>query len=106
VAIGVYRIVQEALTNIVKYAHAKSVSVDLGMADDLLTLLVEDDGVGIADGAQNNLLSHGISGMRQRVRALHGEFSIGRRPDGGTIIELSIPLDRAPRAAAGTPSQP
>jgi signal transduction histidine kinase len=101
VAIGVYRIVQEALTNIVKYARATSVSVDLGMADDLLTLLVEDDGVGIADGAQNNLLSHGISGMRQRVRALHGEFAIGRRPEGGTIIELSIPLDRAPSATAG-----
>jgi signal transduction histidine kinase len=40
---------------------------------------VEDDGIGIPDDAQNNLLSHGISGMRQRVRALHGEFSISSR---------------------------
>ena len=105
VAIAVYRIVQEALTNIVKYASAKSVSVDLGMAEGLLTLLVEDDGIGIAEGAQNNQLSHGISGMRQRVRALHGDFSIAQRPEGGTIIELSIPLERTPPADIGAASQ-
>jgi signal transduction histidine kinase len=104
VAITVYRIVQEALTNIVKYAQAKAVNVDLGMADDMLTLLVEDDGIGIADGAQNNQLSHGISGMRQRVRALHGDFSIRRRPEGGTIVELSIPLDRTPPSSVGADS--
>ena len=105
VAIAVYRIVQEALTNIVKYARAKSVSVDLGMADGLLTLLVEDDGIGIAEGAQYNQLSHGISGMRQRVRALHGDFSIARRAEGGTIIEVSIPLDRAFHTVNGPPPQ-
>jgi signal transduction histidine kinase len=64
-SIALFRIVQEALTNIVKYARAKNVSVDLGMTDDAITLLVEDDGIGIPDDAQNNLLSHGISGMRQ-----------------------------------------
>ena len=36
-------------------------------------------------------MSHGIAGMRQRVRALHGEFSIARRPEGGTMIEVNIP---------------
>jgi signal transduction histidine kinase len=90
-SIALYRILQEALTNIVKYAHAKHVSVDLGVGDDTITLLIEDDGVGIADDAQNNLLSHGIAGMRQRVRALRGEFSISRRPEGGTVIEVNIP---------------
>ncbi len=93
VSIALFRIVQEALTNIVKYARAKNVSVDLGMTADTITLLVEDDGIGIPDDAQNNLLSHGISGMRQRVRALHGEFSIVRRAEGGTLIEVGIPLD-------------
>jgi signal transduction histidine kinase len=99
VAIALYRIVQEALTNIVKYAQAKHVSVDLGLTSDTLTLLVEDDGIGISEDAQNNLLSHGISGMRQRVRALHGDFSIVRRPEGGTLIEVNVPL------SAYTPSQ-
>ena len=100
VAIALYRILQEALTNIVKYAKAKSVSVDLGMGEDDVTLLIEDDGIGIPEDAQNNLLSHGIAGMRQRVRALHGEFSISRRPQGGTLIEVNVPIVQALPAPA------
>ena len=96
ISIALYRILQEALTNIVKYARAKNVTVDLGITDDTITLLIDDDGVGIPDSAQHNLLSHGISGMRQRVRALHGEFTISRRPEGGTLIEVSIPLPSRP----------
>jgi signal transduction histidine kinase len=99
VSIALYRILQEALTNIVKYARAKNVSVDLGLSEDSITLLIEDDGIGIPDGAQNNLLSHGISGMRQRVRALHGEFSIARRSEGGTIIEVNLPRERLSQTA-------
>ena len=97
-SIALYRILQEALTNIVKYAHAKNVHVDLGASSDNVTLLIEDDGIGIPPDAQSNRLSHGISGMRQRAKALHGEFSIGRRPEGGTRIEVNIPLDRQPDA--------
>ncbi|MCC6195281.1 MAG: CHASE3 domain-containing protein [Burkholderiales bacterium] len=96
ISIALYRILQEALTNILKYARAKNVSVDLGVAEDMVTLLIEDDGVGIPDDAQFNLLSHGIVGMRQRVRALRGDFAIARRPEGGTMIEVNIPLGRAP----------
>jgi signal transduction histidine kinase len=96
-SIALYRILQEALTNIVKYAQARRVSVDLGLTADTVTLLIEDDGVGIPDDAQNNLLSHGIAGMRQRVRALRGEFSIARRAEGGTVIEVSIPLRQETR---------
>ncbi len=95
-SIAIYRIVQEALTNIVKYARARSVNVDLRMSGDTLTLLIEDDGVGISPGAQSNHLSHGIAGMRQRVRALHGEFAIARRAEGGTMIEVIIPIAPTP----------
>ena len=101
-AIALYRIVQEALTNIVKYAGAKNVTVDLALTDDDVTLLIEDDGIGIPDDAQSNRLSHGIAGMRQRVKAMHGEFSIGRRPEGGTIIEVNIPTPRQRDPEAGT----
>jgi signal transduction histidine kinase len=94
VSIALYRILQEALTNIVKYAQAANVNVDLGVTSDTVTLLIEDDGIGIPEDAQNNLLSHGIAGMRQRVRALHGEFSIARRPEGGTLIEVNVPLGK------------
>ena len=104
VAIALYRIVQEALTNIVKYARARQVQVDLEAGPDGITLLVTDDGVGIPDDAQSNRLSHGIAGMRQRVRALHGEFWIGRRAEGGTRIQVGLPAPRSPDAtAAETP---
>ena len=91
-AIALYRIVQEALTNIVKYASAKNVRVALERLPDNLRLTIEDDGVGIRDDAQSNRLSHGIVGMRQRVKALRGEFSIGRREEGGTRIQVAIPI--------------
>jgi signal transduction histidine kinase len=97
VSIALYRILQEALTNIVKYARAQKVDVDLGLGSDAVTLLIEDDGIGIAEKAPSNRLSHGIVGMRQRVKALHGTFSIGRRPEGGTLIEVNIPLERQPQ---------
>jgi signal transduction histidine kinase len=96
VSIAIYRIVQEALTNIVKYARARNVTVDLGASGDMVTLLIEDDGVGISPDAQSNHLSHGIAGMRQRVRALHGNFAIVRRAEGGTMIEVTIPIAPAP----------
>ena len=99
VSIALYRILQEALTNIVKYARAKNVNVDLVYAADTITLMIEDDGVGIPDNAQNNRLSHGISGMRQRVKALRGEFAIRQRPEGGTMIEVNIPVEPQPDAA-------
>jgi len=102
-AIALYRITQEALTNIVKYANAKSVSVDLVIADDNIALVISDDGVGIDDSAQDNLLSHGITGMRQRVSALRGDFSIRRGANGGTQIEISVPLTAEAHGPAGRP---
>ena len=59
--------------------------------------------------AETNALSHGISGMRQRVRALKGDFRIRGRPGAGTVIEVHIPLDvTMPRGTkkAGTASAP
>jgi signal transduction histidine kinase len=106
-SIAVYRIVQEALTNIVRYAEAKHVSVDLLRGDGSWTLVVSDDGIGIAEAASRNRLSHGINGMRQRARALGGEFSIRGRPGEGTVIEVTVPVpprgDTAPGPAGDAP---
>jgi signal transduction histidine kinase len=101
VTIALYRIVQEALTNIVKYAKARHVDVDLVQSSEEVSLVIQDDGVGLPAGADTNVLSHGISGMRQRVRALGGEFSIRGKPRAGTTIEVNIPLKPAP-GSAGT----
>jgi signal transduction histidine kinase len=104
VSIAVYRIVQEALTNVVKYAKARHVDVDLVQSADAVSLVLQDVGVGLPTGADTNALSHGISGMRQRVRALGGEFRIRGKPRAGTTLELTIPL-KAPPAPA-TPLLP
>ncbi len=117
VSIALYRIVQEALTNVVKYANARHVSVDLLRDAEGVSLIVQDDGRGLPSGAANARLSHGIVGMRQRVRALKGEFRINGRPGAGTTIEVIIPLtaaEAAPeiepaptvrvRSAAGSPA--
>ncbi|MBU6483437.1 MAG: CHASE3 domain-containing protein [Betaproteobacteria bacterium] len=100
VSIALYRIVQEALTNIVKYANARHVDIDLGRGDDGISLVIEDDGRGLPAGAATDRLSHGIIGMRQRVRAFNGDFRISSRAGAGTRIEVFIPL-----AADGTAPQ-
>jgi signal transduction histidine kinase len=108
-AIALFRIVQEALTNVVRYAKAKKVEIDLVQAGDTLSLVISDDGIGIPEGAQNNRLSHGISGMRHRVRALRGEFSIHGTPGRGTMIEVTLPMpgdDATPPAAATDVTRP
>jgi signal transduction histidine kinase len=107
VAIALYRIVQEALTNVVKYAKAKTVSVELLRTESGVSVIIEDDGIGLPVGAESNALSHGITGMRQRVRALQGEFAIRGRKGAGTTIEVHIPLQPdAPLTKAGAATAP
>jgi signal transduction histidine kinase len=101
VSIAVYRIVQEALTNIVKYASARAVDVELLGDDDGVSLIVHDDGSGLPAGVESNRLSHGIIGMRQRVRALNGTFNISSHAGSGTTIEVVIPLPKPPAQRAG-----
>jgi len=104
VSIVLYRIVQEALTNVVKYAKAKNVNVELLRTDSGVSVIFEDDGIGLPVGAETNALSHGISGMRQRIRALKGEFRIHGRPGIGTTIEVHVPL--SPQAISAKPPTP
>ena len=91
-SIAIYRIVQEALTNVIKYARAKRVTIDLIRSPGSVSLSFADDGVGLPDDALSNHLSHGIAGIRQRVRALHGEFSIRGTPGEGTLIDVDLPV--------------
>ena len=98
VSIVVYRILQEALTNIVKHAKATRVDVELTVAPDIVTLTIRDNGIGISDNAQQNALSHGLAGMRQRARAIHGKLAITRLPAGGTCVELRVSLEPSPQA--------
>jgi signal transduction histidine kinase len=95
VSIAIFRIVQEAMTNVVKYAKAKRVTVDLVRSAGGISLHFRDDGIGLPPSAPANRLSHGIAGIRQRVRALNGEFRIEGSPGAGTTIEVHLPLGEA-----------
>lgn len=91
---AVYRIFQEALTNITRHAKATEVRTVLKEEGKSLDLLVIDNGTGIINGNGNGSpkRSLGITGMKERAWMLDGTFSIKRRKEGGTIMSLSIPL--------------
>jgi signal transduction histidine kinase len=91
VAIAVYRIVQESLTNAVKYAQARNIQVQLRQPPGRLELSVADDGIGIANYHAAHF-THGIAGMRQRARSLGGDFSLHTSPGAGTEIRAVFPL--------------
>lgn len=95
VAIALYRVVQEALTNILKHAKATRVELELVQAADGVALVIGDDGIGMPAEAQSDKLSHGIIGMRQRIRTLGGEFAIHSTIGRGTMIEVHVPLPAA-----------
>lgn len=108
VSLALFRIVQEALTNVVKHAQARHVTIEIIRDQREATLLVSDDGIGFSAQHQHSALSHGILGMRQRARALAGEFAIRGRSGRGTTIEVRLPLaasaspQTGPAAAPGT----
>ncbi|MBP6097117.1 MAG: sensor histidine kinase [Methyloversatilis sp.] len=91
-AIAIYRVAQEALTNIRKHAHASRVVIWLTEGPGYVELNIRDDGVGIGDNARGKAGSHGLLGMKYRADALGGRFSIGNAPEGGTLLLLHLPL--------------
>ncbi|CAH0351464.1 hypothetical protein AQB9606_02126 [Aquabacterium sp. CECT 9606] len=90
-ALTVYRLVQEAFTNIAKYAKAKTVTVDLDTQDGRACVTVRDDGVGF-DPSQQPSSAHGLLGMRYRVEAEGGELVLESSPGQGTRIGATVPL--------------
>ena len=90
-SLTVYRLVQEAFTNIAKYAKAKTVTVDLNAQDGRASIAVKDDGVGF-DPSQRPSSAHGLLGMRYRVEAEGGELVLQSAPGQGTRIGATVPL--------------
>jgi signal transduction histidine kinase len=90
-SIVLYRVVQEGLTNVMKHAQAKHVHVSLRREDDGLRLRIRDDGVGLADGNATRRASHGLVGMRERVREVGGTFNVSTAEGGGVVLEIFIP---------------
>ncbi|MES2323662.1 MAG: sensor histidine kinase [Pseudomonadota bacterium] len=86
----VFRIMQESLSNIARHSHATEVSVDLRRCGDLLTLDVRDNGVGMAPDIAAK--GSGLLGIRDRISAIGGQFSLDSSPGKGTVLSMSIPL--------------
>lgn len=94
---AVYRILQEALTNVARHAQASRVSVNLEAYSDALELIVADDGKGIHDKDIEGVTSMGLTGMRERAGALGGHVDIRSRPGGGTWVSLHLPRSHIDR---------
>jgi signal transduction histidine kinase len=101
--LSIYRVVQEALTNVVKHAPGARATVDVAISDTDVRAEVSDDGcpAGRPGGAAAQheppaeLPGHGIVGMRERVGAFGGSLAAGPRPGGGFRVLAEIPVDRA-----------
>ena len=86
----IYRVAQEAMTNVARHAEASAVELRLERAGDHVVLTVRDDGRGLPATAQTS--SHGIRGMRERAMLIGAELTIAPAPDHGTEVRLSIPV--------------
>ncbi|MCF6351655.1 MAG: transporter substrate-binding domain-containing protein [Cyclobacteriaceae bacterium] len=88
--LGLYRITQEAVNNIIKHAQAKNVTIQLMCYPDIAILTIEDDGVGFDLHNSNELSRFGLNSMENRARSLNAEFSLASEPGKGTVITLQI----------------
>ena len=92
-SVAIFRIFQETLTNISKYAQASRVDVSLVVGEDVVVLEVCDNGRGIAPEQIHKPGSFGIRGMLERARSLRGDVEIDGNPGAGTRVKVEIPLD-------------
>ncbi|MDP2916538.1 MAG: GAF domain-containing protein [Dehalococcoidia bacterium] len=96
IEVALFRIAQEAISNIAQHAKAEFASISLGFNPDFITLSVEDDGVGFdrseVFSSNNGKRGLGLLGMKERVEVLGGKFQIQSEPGMGTQIAIEIPI--------------
>ncbi|MBT2375629.1 PAS domain-containing sensor histidine kinase [Pseudomonas fluorescens] len=91
-AIGLFRILQEALTNVMRHAQAHTVELTLAVEGPHLRLTISDDGTGFVQ-AQERPVSFGLVGMRERVLIMGGQLSLDSELGEGTTLSVTVPLD-------------
>lgn len=91
-AITLFRICQEALSNIAKYAQASQVDILLQLRGDEVVLIINDDGIGISPEDQLKQNSFGLRGMMERAAAVNGSCAIGPGVQKGTRVRVTLPL--------------
>jgi signal transduction histidine kinase len=104
-AIALFRIAQEALNNVAKYAQARHVVVHLAREGEGVALEISDDGIGIPPDAMRRPKSHGLLGMRERALLLGGSLKVERGVNGvGTCVQAWVPLAQPGFESAGAAS--
>jgi PAS domain S-box-containing protein len=103
VALCLYRIVQEALRNVIRHSGSRRASVELTELAGAIRLRVSDDGCGFDPGAASGL---GLVSMRERLHLVGGDITIDSRPSGGTRISVRVPLAAPAATVAVTPLHP
>jgi signal transduction histidine kinase len=96
VALAAFRILQEALTNVMRHAGASEVTVTCSPDENALTLVVADDGKGMPEAAGHGRKALGILGMRERAELCGGRFGVSSRKGGGTEVTARLPWNQAP----------
>lgn len=91
VEIGVYRMVQEMVTNILKHAKAKNITVQVNRSEEAISITVEDDGVGFVVSKKSTGL--GLKNLKSRAMKLNGTYNVDSQPGRGTISIIEIPLN-------------
>lgn len=91
-AIGLFRILQESLTNVMRHAEAHTVELSLTLSDGVLCMRIADDGKGFDQRAERPA-SFGLVGMRERVLIMGGQLHLDTLPGEGTTLRIHIPLD-------------
>ena len=95
ICLTLFRIYQECFTNILRYAEAKKVTIELNRFERFVTMKIQDDGVGFEVNEIDRSSHFGLLGMRERVYALNGKIVIHSKPDIGTSIEVEFPLQHS-----------
>lgn len=90
--LAMFRILQEALTNVVRHAHAGAVRIVVRKRGRMLTLTVRDNGRGITKGELASVESIGLLGMSERARLLGGRVTIAGAPGRGTTVTVTVPI--------------
>ena len=103
-SVTLFRITQEALTNVVRHAQADMVRISLVTTEQEAVLTISDDGQGIAMDAAEGSGSLGIIGMRERAMLVNGRLSIRGVAEQGTTVSVTVPLQLPPEVADAHPT--
>jgi PAS domain S-box-containing protein len=93
-SVALFRIFQEALTNIARHSKATEAIVKIETTENRLILEIIDNGIGLDDHNKTKIDSYGIIGMRERVFLLEGDLAINGNPSQGTIVKIDIPYSK------------